>query len=105
MIQGYNKGKDKKVIVWACFRGNRQKSDLIFMPEDLESKRERVISRIYLRIIEEQLPNLQKKGLIFIQDNAPIYKGDIIKSQLAEKGIIVVEQPSYSPDLNLIKYL
>jgi len=38
MIQPYNKGKDKSVMVWACFEDDSQKSDLVFMPGDPEAK-------------------------------------------------------------------
>ena len=37
MIQPYNKGKNKSVIVWACFRDNSQKSDLTYMPGNPDS--------------------------------------------------------------------
>ncbi len=38
-------------------------------------------------------------------DNAPIYKAYIIRDQLQERGIEVIDWPPYSPDLNPIKNL
>ena len=57
-------------MVQAYFRGDRRKSDLIFMPRDPDSKRGGVTSAVYLKVIEEQLPTLWEPGLIFMQDNA-----------------------------------
>ena len=58
MIQPYNKGKNKSVIIWACFEDDRQKSDLIFMPGNSDSKQREVTSAVYLKVIEEQLSTL-----------------------------------------------
>jgi len=105
MIQPYNKGKNKSVMIWACFGGNGQKSDLVFMPGDPNSKKGGVTSAAYLEVIKEQLPTLWEPGLIFMQDNAPIHTAHIIKNWLAENGIDVVDWPPYSPDLNPIEHV
>ena len=91
-------------MVWGCFGGDGQKSDLVYMPGDPDSKRVGVTSAVYLKLIEEQLPTLQKPGLIFMQDNARVHTARIIKNWLADTGIDVVEWPPYSPDLNPIEH-
>ena len=58
MIQFYNKGKNKSVMVWACFGGDSWKSDLVFMSGDPEAKQGGVTSAVYLEVLEEQMPTL-----------------------------------------------
>ena len=58
MIQPYNKGKDKSVMVWTCFGGDGRKSDLVFMSGDPEAKREGITSAVYLEVLEEQMSTL-----------------------------------------------
>ena len=38
MIQIYNKDKNITIMVWTCFRDDDQKSNLVFMFENLDSK-------------------------------------------------------------------
>jgi len=105
MIQPYNKGKDKSVMVWACFGGDGRKSDLVFMPGDPDAKRGGVTSAVYLEVLEEQMPTLWEPGLIYMQDGASIHTARIIKRWLADNGIEVVDWPPYSPDLNPIEHV
>ena len=58
MIQFYNKGKDKSVMIWTCFEDDGQKSDFIFMFNDSDSRRKRIALVVYLKGIEEQLSTL-----------------------------------------------
>jgi transposase len=39
-----------------------------------------------------------------MQDNAKIHSARIIKTWFAEQGIVVVDWPAYSPDLNPIEH-
>ncbi len=50
MIQLYNKDKNKSVMIWACFEDDDQKSDLVFMPDDSDAKREEITSAVYLKV-------------------------------------------------------
>ena len=58
MIQLYNKDKNKSVMIQTCFEDDSQKSDLIFMSDDSDAKRERVTSAVYLKVLEEQMSTL-----------------------------------------------
>ena len=58
MIQSYNKDKNKSVMIWAYFEDDNQKSDLVFMSDDSEAKQKRVISAVYLKVLEEQMSML-----------------------------------------------
>ena len=58
MIQPYNKGKNKSVMIWACFEDDSQKSDLVFMSDDSETKQEKITSAVYLKVLEKQMSTL-----------------------------------------------
>ena len=53
MIQFYNKDKNKSIIIWACFKKNDWKFDLVFMFDDSETKQRRITSAVYLKVLEE----------------------------------------------------
>ena len=105
MIQTYKKGKDKTVMVWACFGGNGARSNLVFMPGDPDSKKGDVTSLVYIEVLADEVPTLWEPGLIFMQDNAPIHTARIIKAWFEENGIEVEEWPPYSPDMNPIEHV
>jgi hypothetical protein len=90
-------------MVWNAF-GARRQSELVFMPGDPDSKQEGVTSAVYLEVLEDILPTLWELGLEFMQDNAKIHTARIIKAWFAEQGIVVMDWPAYSPDLNPIEY-
>jgi transposase len=43
--------------------------------------------------------------MTFMQDNACIYTAKKVKKWFEDKGILVMDWPPYSPDLNLIEHL
>jgi len=55
MIQLYNKDKNKLVIIWTCFKDNSQKSDLVYISSNPDSKKEKIISAVYLKVLKKQL--------------------------------------------------
>jgi hypothetical protein len=103
-IQPYKKGKGVTVMVWGAFSAG-QRSELVFMPGDPESKRGGVTSAVYLEVLEDQLPTMWEPGLEFMQDNASIHTARIIRAWFKEQGIVVVEWPPISPDLNPIEHV
>jgi len=55
--------------------------------------------------LEDNMLGIWTPGLIFMQDNAPIHNAGVVKLWFEEQGIIPMEQPPYSPDLNPIEHL
>jgi histone-lysine N-methyltransferase SETMAR len=49
--------------------------------------------------IREKRPGLQKKKIIFHQDNAPTHKSVLAMGKLRDMHYELLEHPSYSPDL------
>ena len=50
-------------------------------------------------VIREKRPGLQKKKVLFHQDNAPAHKSSVAMAKLHELRYQLVEHPPYSPDL------
>ena len=73
MIQGYRKGHDISLMVWACFWGI-ERSDLYAMWRDPDSLKKGYSANSYLRVLEDNLLGIWEPGLVFMQDNAPMHK-------------------------------
>jgi transposase len=58
-----------------------------------------VIRQLYI----DQLLELLTEGDIFMQDNAPVHRARIIRDLLQELGLMTMEWPLYSLDLNPIE--
>ena len=92
-----------KVNVWACFAASGQGYMHIFN-ENLDSK-------LYSKIVKDNVPASADMVLpggqqrFFLQDNAPTHKSDKVKEVLFNAGMIALEFPPYSPDLNPIENL
>lgn len=89
-------------MVWAAFSGHR-KSPLILIEKDSEARRGGVTGRVYLRMLQEQLPSLCLNTTVFLQDNAPMHTYTLVRQWLADNGITAMDWPPYSPDLNPIR--
>ena len=59
----------------------------------------------YIEVLEENIPTIYESGLLFMQDNIPIYTARKVREWFEEIGVDVLEWPPYSPDLNLIEHL
>ena len=64
-------------MFWAVF-GHKIRTNLIVIKRDPAAKKERVIARIYLRVLDEHLPIVLDYNSIFMQDNALIYKAHVV---------------------------
>jgi transposase len=52
----------------------------------------------------EYVANTLDADTMFMQDNAPIYKAEIVRNWLREQDFTVMDWPPYSPDLNPIEH-
>ena len=90
------------VMVWAAFNG-RIRSELVFCEKDPEARRGGVSGRMYLKLLQDQLPSLCDINTIFMQDNAQIHIYKPVKEWLASTGYQIMDWPPFSPDLNPIE--
>ena len=104
MIVPYMKGKDITIMIWAAIWAN-EASDCVILYGDREATHQGVSSRVYLKLLKEQIPRVYQPGRIFMQDNAPIHTAKIIQKYLEDEVISVLKWPPYSPDLNPIENL
>jgi transposase len=108
MVTTYKKGKDISVMVWAAIwwkDGKVGKSELYILERDWESKKHGYSANSYIDVLEDQLPKIWEPGMIFMQDNAPIHTANKTKAWFREMGILLVDWPPYSPDLNPIEHI
>ncbi|ETS77575.1 hypothetical protein PFICI_11449 [Pestalotiopsis fici W106-1] len=91
-------------MFWAgILYGNR--TALVAVPGDPESKKGGASARVYKSILEEHLPTIMDASTVFMHDNAPIHTAHSIVDWLEEMAFTVLDWPPYSPDLNPIENL
>ena len=76
IITEVDKGKQASVMVWAAIFGNAERSKLVIMDRDFESKKNGYSAASYIATLEiGLLPITQndERDFIFMQDNAPIH--------------------------------
>jgi hypothetical protein len=98
-VSTYKKGKQLRVMVWACFWGSNKRSPLYIMDRDFESKKQGYSAESYLEVLEENLPYYYQDSLVFIHDNAPIHTANKVLEWFRNHGVILADWPPYSPDL------
>jgi transposase len=103
-VHEIKKGKGVQVMVWAAIWGENR-SDLIQLERDFDSKKNGYSSKSYLKVMEDILPTIYEPGMIFMQDNAPIHVSHESTAWFEGMGIELLEWPPYSPDLNPIENL
>lgn len=104
-VTTYKKGKQLRVMVWAAFWGNAQRTPLYILERDWESKKHGYSARSYLEVLEDNLPFHYTDDLVFMQDNAPIHTATKVREWFQENGISTTDWPPYSPDLNPIEHV
>ena len=103
-VKTYKKGKGMRIMVSAAFQRNKERSDLLILERDFESKKHRYSANSYLALLEELVVPNYTDNLIFMQDNTPIHTAKKVIKWFEERGIRVTDQPPYLLDLNLIKH-
>ena len=86
-----------KVNLWGLF--SKEKCDLFLVSNHFKSQEYRELLEI--SVFPEI--NQVKPNFIFMQDNAPIHKANIVTEYLKNKKVIVFDWPPRSPDLNPIE--
>ena len=72
-VETYKKGKGMRVIVSVAFWDGGQRSDLLILERDFESKKYGYSANSYLAFLEDLVVLNYTDDLIFIQDNALIH--------------------------------
>ena len=108
MIQTYDCKKNKKVMVWGCFRDERRTS-LCIMDHDFKFLKHGYFANSYLKVLNAKVKSQYQSldsGYVFMQDNASIYTVKKVKQWFAHCDIeVIVNWLLYSPDLNLIEHI
>jgi transposase len=95
-------------MFWGAF-SYYNRSSLVPLLGDPESKRGGITARRILECYKENLPTIISPGSIFQEDNAPTHRAHIVRKWLLEfaeeNGVELLTWPAYSPDLNPIENL
>ncbi|KAI0994030.1 hypothetical protein K3495_g14153 [Podosphaera aphanis] len=91
-------------MFWGCFHGHT-KGPGIFWEKDWGSINQESYYAHTVPIIHGYVEMMRREGvhLVLMQDSAPGHAAGEIKADLAERGIIVIFWPPFSPDLNPIE--
>ena len=91
-------------MVWAAIHlGGR--SDLIIMERDPDAPRNGYTANSYIKALSEGLLPIYFGDREFQQDNAPIHGKWTVDEFFMEKGIVVIDWPPHSPDINPIEHV
>ena len=106
-VETYRKGKDLRIIVWACFWGYRDgclRLPLFLIDRDFEAKKHSYSANSYIVVLEEHLVDASANSYIFIHDNALIHTTIKVRKWLEDNSVDTTDWPLYSPDLNPIEH-
>ena len=79
------------IMVSAAFWENKERSDLLILERDFESKKHRYSANSYLALFKELVVSNYIDNLIFMQDNTPIHIAMKVIKWFEEKGIRVTD--------------
>jgi nicotinamidase-related amidase len=91
-------------MFWGCFHSNI-KGPSIFWEKDWGTINEESYRSKIIPVIDGWIRLRRKEGkeLVFMQDSAPAHAARGTIQDLQERGIVCIQWPSYSPDLNPIE--
>lgn len=85
------------------------RSDLYVLDRDFAAAKHGYTANSYIEVLDAQVAldfeMLRPDPYRFMQDNASIHTAHKTRRWFAEKGIIVIPWPPYSPDLNPIEHI
>ena len=92
----------QKFLIWSCF-SRQGVGSIAVLPGTMTAGR-------YQQVLEDHLLPVAHQWFpggdwTFIQDNAPCHKSFSTQAFMAQKGILCMDWPPYSPDLNAIENL
>ena len=109
------KGEHVKVMVWACFTGDRLGLLIVCDEGGIGADEyEDILYDGLFSLIDDLLEPLEDPGTIqvvdentylFMQNNVPYHKLKEVLEFLQEYDVPIMERPPQSPDLNLIENL
>jgi ketohexokinase/beta-glucosidase len=96
--------RKKGWMFWGCFHGHT-KGPGIFWEKDWGSIGQESYCQHTVPIIHGYIELCRREGieLVLMQDGAPGHAAGETKQELADRGIIVIFWPAFSPDLNPIE--
>ena len=62
-----------------------------------------IIKRLRCAILEKRRGKVSD-GVLFLSDNAPVHKCNIVQAAIRKAGFIELNQPAYSPDITPSDY-
>jgi hypothetical protein len=72
-VTTYKAGKQLRIMYWGVFWGNGEYCPLFILERNWKSKKYRYSANSYIEVLENRVLEYYYNGLIFMQDNAPIY--------------------------------
>ena len=103
-IDGKVRSSGKYVMIWASIWSNTS-TEIQELERDPTAPRGGCSSKTYIELLSDQLPQFYEEGMLFMQDNAKIYKARVVMDWFADNNIELLENwPPYSPDLNPIEH-
>jgi hypothetical protein len=85
-ITTYKKGKDLRIMVWAAFWGNGNRTPLYIMDHDFKSKKNGFSVNSYIEVLDAHVQYITD-DMCFIQDNASIHTAQKVKDWFKEQNV------------------
>ena len=103
-INGQVQAGGISVMFWGCFTQSGT-GPLVAIEGSMDSLKYIEVLEEHLIPAYESIRDDSESSMVFMQDNAPCHKSNIVKRFLAEKNIETLDWPPQSPDLNPIENL
>ena len=90
------------LMIWAAMRADGQ---IVYrIVRNFYEGGKTQTAQVYLRLLQDVIPEIYKPGQAWLQDNAPVHTAHIIRDWLTENGVWYLPHPAKSPDLNPIEH-